>query len=167
MKAAFAAVVLFALAITAGAGGAAAASPGASPPDTLGASLGPVPIRADDPSPSVAVTNRSTIPVDVSLSLSGDPGYTLKSMSLQLAPDERVLVPFLALGKGQATVTATISAAAPPTGTEAVSIALSTIVRHRTLLETILASPAWPLVPIVGLSLVLVALWAVRRKVTR
>jgi len=161
MKAVGAAVVLLALAFTAGAGGAAAADP------TLGASLGPIPIMADDPGPSVAVTNRSTMAVNVALSLSGDPGYTLKSTSLQLAPSERVVVPFLALGRGQATVTATISATTPPVGQDALSIALSTVIRHRTLLETIMANPAWPLLPIGALSFVLVALWALRRRLSR
>ena len=105
---------------------------------TLGARLSPVEIVYERAEP-LDVTNRSTVPVTVTLTASN--GWTLGVSTLNLAIDERATVPVTRAGDGPTVIRATITPTDVIAGTDAASLVLETRARHLTPWEGIPLAP--------------------------
>lgn len=146
---------------------AAGASAPALAAGEMGASLGPSPLIAEDwDHPAAYLANVGAIPINATVSIDGE-GYRLSGPTTftGIQPGHQVSVPLASVGKGEATVTAMVTADAP--GQDRLAIKLVTHARHLSPLEEAQRSLA-PYAGVVGaLALVLVALAFVARRVVR
>ena len=158
-------LILVALALLASSGWTSAAGP------TIGARISPVPLVVER-QPWVAVTNLSELRLAVRLEIVGDPGYALAATSFNLDPDERRATNLTAIGPGEATIRAHLSARDTAAGTEAVELVLETRARHETITEVLgrtVPPLAWvgvvALVAVLGLLLLAaIVFWRRRRR---
>lgn len=147
------------LILTNGATSVQAASP------TLGATLRTQgsPVIEDLPQPvQIEVVNRSTIPVDARLTITGD-GYSLATADLGLLqPAASGFTTLSTIGAGTATVTAQLVQPDPGdlSGKDAVALRLSLDLRHRNTLEQIAATmrgvPWWLWLALIATLLIIV-----------
>lgn len=147
----------------------AAASPAAAADETtFGAAISPVPLIIENwRDPAISVENRGYVPIRIVFEVEGDEGYALEQAAVTLAAHgDRVTVPFVSFGQGNATIRAIATNA--ESGMDAARIILETTARHRTLLDQL--SVSW-LVPgiLAGLTtlLVLVRLLAQAHRMRR
>lgn len=134
--------------------------------DTLGATLyvrGQSLVIEDAPQPvQVGLTNRSTVALAGTITVSGD-GYTLATDTLgTIPPSQTGVTELAAIGPGPATITAhLLPTGTVPAGQEPVGLDLSLTIRHRTPVEQVIhdVGPYWP-VMLAALVLVLVVIRA-------
>lgn len=139
----------------------AAAVPTAAAGDTLGGRLSPTNLVWERDAHQVNLTNLSTVPVIVALTVEGD-GWAVDESRVSLDVEERYSVPILEAGESEAIIRASFTPVDVPAGDEAAVLVLETKARHAGPWDSI--PGYWPLLALLAVLVALAAAWGIRRR---
>lgn len=139
---------------------AAAASPVAAADGAFGAGVSPSPLIVENyAEPAFTVTNRGSVPIFVVIELDANSGYAMEANSLELAPGAAERVALTQVGETDVRVRFHITNGLGDFDRQA--MVLDTVVRHRTIWETV----PWNLVAFGAVLVALLVIVGTRRLV--